>query len=419
MHADVIETEPGTCPICGMTLMPMEPSGAAVEEPAPKSADTGEREILYWYAPMDPTFISDEPGISPMGMKMVPKYADEGASEDNVIRIDPVQVQNMGVISEPVHRTDLGRVIRTVGIMDFDADNVFWVNVKFSGWIEKVYVNYVGQEIRKGQTLFEIYSPELVTTQEEYLRALDYRDSLSHSLRPATLKQAEDLLASARRRLSYWDITPEQVSRLESDRKAQRTLRVTSPVDGVVVEVMDTALEGMFVREGMNLYKLADMSSIWVHVDVYESDLSRVGVGAPAAITTEAYPGRRFAGRVGYVGAIVDTTSRTVKVRVEIPNPDRALKPGMFARADIVLRADRQRMGIPQEAIQTLEGRPVVFAPDGAGRFRIVRLVTGRTQAGGWVEVIDGLALGDRVVARGSFTLKADLHKETFGAEGH
>ena len=403
MHPEVIEEEPGECPICTMKLMP-------IQEPAREISPqgSGERTILYWYAPMDPTFISDQPGLSPMGMKLVPKYADEGVSSENVIRIDPVQVQNMGVVSDRVQRTDLVRVIRTVGILDFDVDNVYWINLKFSGWIEKVRVNYVGQEIRKGQPLFEIYSPELVTTQEEFLRALEYRDSLAGSKREETLKQAENLLTSAHRRLLYWDISPQQIAAIEKSRDVQRTLQVESPVDGVVVQVMDQALEGMFVTQGMNLYKLADLSSIWVHADVYESDLSWVREDQAADVELSYFPGETFRGKVLYLYPELNEKTRTVKVCVEIPNPNRRLRPGMYANVRIRGEALRNVVAIPDSAILRSGERNIVFLDLGEGQYGPQEVKLGVRGENNLVQILEGLQGGERVVVQAQFMLDSE-----------
>jgi Cu(I)/Ag(I) efflux system membrane fusion protein/cobalt-zinc-cadmium efflux system membrane fusion protein len=403
MHSEVIEKEPGQCPICGMKLMPMKEQATNVA-----AQGTGDRKILYWYAPMDPTYISEEPGLSPMGMKLVPKYADERSGPGTEIRIDPGQIQNMGVVSERVQRTDLGRVIRTVGILDFDVDNVYWINLKFSGWIEKVYVNYVGQDIRKGQSLFEIYSPELVTTQEEFLRALEYRDSLAGSRRPETLKQAEDLLASARRRLSYWDISTQQVAEIEKSRDVQRTLQVSSPVDGVVVQVMDQALEGMFVTRGMNLYKLADLSSIWVHADVYESDLSGLREDQAADVELSYFPGETFRGKVLYLYPELNEKTRTVKVCVEIPNSNRRLRPGMYANVRIKGETLSDVVAVPDSAILRSGERNVVFLDLGEGRYGPQEVELGVRGEDNLVEILEGLQGGERVVVQAQFMLDSE-----------
>lgn len=415
MHPEVIESEPGNCPICQMKLMPIEggtesPAGSEVPKPAVSGAG-GEREILYYYAPMDPTYMSNEPGLSPMGMKLVPKYKDEqegGAGSDGVVRIDPTQVQNIGVVSEPVRRIDLTRIVRTVGILDFNAEHVFWVNMKYSGWIEKVYINYAGQEISEGDPLFEIYSPELVTTQEEYLRALDYRRSLAGSARPEIKRQADDLLASTRGRLGYWDISEKQVSELEQTQRVLRTLKVTSPVDGVVVEVMDEALEGMFVKPGMNLYKLADLSSIWVHVDAYESDLAGIRVGQPADVQLTYFPGQTFQGRVLFLQPELNQKTRTVKVCVELPNRDLLLKPGMYANVRIKGLGVKNAVAVSDSAILRSGERNIVFVDLGEGRFSPQNVEVGMTGQEGLVEIRQGLAGGESVVVQAQFMLDSE-----------
>lgn len=412
MHPEVIQSAPGNCPICEMELMPVtDPSLRPADRERPDAAGTtavGEREILYWYAPMDPTFISAEPGLSPMGMKLVPKYRDEISTEEGIIRIDSGQIQNIGVVSEPVRIIDLKRIIRTVGILDFDADNVYWINTKFSGWIEKVYVNYAGQKIRKGQPLFEIYSPELVTTQEEYLRALEYQASLAGSTRPEVMKQAQDLLNSTRQRLDYWDISSGQIAVLEQNQRVQRTLKVTSPIDGVVVDVMDEALKGMFVRPGMNLYRLANLSSIWVHVDAYESDLAWIRVGQAADVELSYFPGQTFNGKVLFMQPELDRKTRTVKICVELPNPRLRLKPGMYANVRIKGRALKGVIAVPDSAILRSGERNVVFLDLGEGRFLPRQVELGMQGEGNLVEIRQGLTGDETVVVQAQFMLDSE-----------
>jgi len=221
MHSQVLEKGPGKCPICGMKLVPVPSGENAPAEHAAKSRKKGERKVKYWQAPMDPTYISDRPGKSPMGMDLVPVYEDEGGgeeSEEGVVKINPAIVQQIGVRTELVRVGPLKNVIRTVGILDYNEKNVSWVNTKFDGWIEKVYVNYIGEKVRKGQRLFEIYSPELVSTQEEYLTAIKYLKKLRSTGTPDVVRQAENLVAATRKRLAYWDVTEEQIKRLEKSR---------------------------------------------------------------------------------------------------------------------------------------------------------------------------------------------------------
>ena len=403
MHPEVIEQAPGDCPICTMKLMPIKEHTNA-SEAAP--TDPSERKILYWYAPMDPTYIRDEPGLSPMGMQLVPEYAAQ--VQDAVIRIDPVQVQNIGVVSVTARSGDIARTVRTVGILDFNADLITWVNTKFSGWIEKVHVNYLGEEVRQNQPLFEIYSPELVTTQEEYLRALEYRASLEGSDRTEALRQAESLLRSTRERLRYWDISEDQIRDLEQRHTVRRQLTVRSPVNGVVTEILDEALDGMFIDAGKNLYKIADLSSLWVHVDVYESDLPWVREDQPAEVSFRNEPGRVFHGKILFLYPEVSKETRTLKICVEVPNEQRRLRAGMYA--DVVLHGPTEHNAvlIPNAAVLRSGKRDLVFVDLGQGRFEPREVDLGVRGEGDEVQIVKGLAPGEVVVTQAQFMLDSE-----------
>jgi len=364
MHPEVVQDTPGECPICGMDLVEV------------KSASTGP---------------------SP----------DNGRA-DNVIRIDPVQVQNIGVVTAEAVIDDIARRSRTVGILDFNADEITWVNIKFEGWIEKVHVTYVGQEVRRGQPLFEIYSPELVTTQEEYVRALDYRASLQESGRSETRRQAENLVRSTRERLAYWDIPEEQIRELESTRQVMRRLTVTSPADGVVTEVMREALEGIYARPGMNLYKIADLSSVWVHADVYEVDIPWIRAGQPAAVSFRNAPDQRYRGKVLFLYPEVSRDTRTLKICVEVPNPKRRLRPGMYA--DVVVQGPpvADAVVVPQSAVIRSGERNVVFVALGEGRFEPREVELGVQGEGDRVQIADGVMAGEAVVTQAQFMLDSE-----------
>jgi Cu(I)/Ag(I) efflux system membrane fusion protein/cobalt-zinc-cadmium efflux system membrane fusion protein len=407
MHPEVIELQPGECPICQMELMRIKPQ-ESTSAAAPVAADSeGEREILYWYAPMDPTYMRSEPGLSPMGMKLMPKYADE-VSGSSLIEIDPVQVQNIGVVSTRARMKEITRSSKTVGILDFNADRITWINTKFEGWIEKVHVNYVGQDVTKGQPLFEIYSPELVTTQEEYLRALEYKASFEHSAREGARRQAESLLRSTRDRLTYWDISEEQIETLERTRLVQRRLTVLSPVDGVVAQVMDEALEGMHVRPGMDLYKIADLSTVWVHADVYESDLPWIREQQPAVVSFRNDPERVYRGGILFLYPEVSRDTRTLKICVEVPNPERRLRPGMYA--DVVIKGPPlpKAVVIPQSSVIRTGERDVVFVDLGEGRFQSREVKLGIKGEGDDIQVLDGINAGELVVTQAQFMFDSE-----------
>jgi len=282
--------------------------------------------------------------------------------------------------------------------------------------------------VEAGDTLAVLDSPELGAAQATWFAAAVERDvdQLNHERAErlysdgivserrrleaeAEYRQAEGALAAAERTLAALGAQP--------DSTAASRFVLRAPLSGVVVDKHATI--GEVVGSESHLFTVADLSLLWILLDVYETDLARIVVGAPAIVVTEAYPGRLLDGRIGYIGAVVDTISRTIKVRVELPNPDGILKPGMFVRANLVLADRVEVIGVSTSAVQTLEGNSVVFVPEGGGQFRVTPVVTGRRRAGGWIEVLEGLAFGDSVVTTGSFSLKSDLLKASFGEEGH
>ncbi|MCP3979161.1 MAG: efflux RND transporter periplasmic adaptor subunit [bacterium] len=390
-------------------------TGARTEErSAPRESDTVELEKVY-QCPMHPEVIDSKPSDCPIcGMPLeevreTPNGGEAVTEEDaDVVRIDPVQIQNTGVVSVEADVEDIARLSRTVGILDFNADSVTWINTKYEGWLETVHVNYVGQEVRAGQPLFEIYSPELVTTQEEFLRALEYRDSLTDAGRPETLRQADSLVRAARERLGYWDIAAGQIERLESAREVQRRLTVSSPVDGVVAELMSEALEGMFVKPGMDLYKIVDLSTVWVHADVYESDMPWIREGQPAVVSFRNEAQREFRGKVLFLYPEVSKQTRTLKICVEVPNPDGRLRPGMYADVQVHGPAIEDAVVIPESAVIRSGERDIVFLDLGEGRFRPREVAVGIRGDGNRVQVLDGLAAGDAVVTQALFMLDSE-----------
>ena len=407
MHPQVLEDGPGTCPICGMNLVPIE-GVASSTAAAAGSQPAGERKIKYWQAPMDPTYVRDEPGKSPMGMDLIPVYEEEAAElPAGAIRIDPVFVQNIGVQSEAIQRTDIPFTIRAVANLTYDDGQIAWVNTKYGGWIEKVYVNYVGEPVEKGQKLFEIYSPQLVTTQKEYLQALNYAERLRGSEYPDIEKRAQSLLAASRERLLYWDISEEQIQALEESRELRRTLAVVAPVSGVVVEKMDQALEGMSVRAGMNLYKIVDLSTIWLEANVYENQVPWLRVGARARIELPYEPGKTYTGRIRYLYPYFDEKTRTMKVSVELPNPGGRLRADMYAKVTFEVPSARNVLAVPEEAVIHSGTRNVLVLDRGDGTFE-VREVTLGVNGGGLWEVKDGLDDGDRVVVSAQFLIDSE-----------
>lgn len=417
MHPQVIEDHPGQCPICGMNLVPLKGSGhapASAEAPAAgtdtgaTAAGGGEREILFYRNPMDPSITSPVPRKDDMGMDYVPVYADEAeavAAGGPVVTIDPVVQQNMNVTTETVRRRDVERQIRTVGYLDYDQEKMVSVTTKYPGFVEKVSVNYVGQPVGKGEHLFDVYAPELIQTEQELLSAANYVAQMRDAPEDA-LQRAEALLEAAKTRLSYWDIGDDQVDHLLDTGKVVRTLAVTAPASGVVMKRMD-GLEGMAIRPGMELMHIADMSTLWLTVEVFEDQLSWVGVGNPATVTLTYFPGDTFTGRVRYIEPEVSEKTRSIRLTLEVPNPRERLRAGMYATVVFTPVAAHDAITVPSDAVLRTGERDVVILALGNGRF-VPRDVVLGAAGDRWVEVRSGLADGDEVVTSAQFLIDSE-----------
>ena len=391
-------------------LFPTLPDASAPAAVADASAAVAgdDREVLYWRAPMDPTFTSDRPGRSPMGMDLVPVYAsDAGSLPPGTVRIDPGFVQSIGVRTEPVSRRNIAQTIRTVGTLAHNDRQIAWVNTKYDGWIENVAVNYLGETVEEGQILFDIYSPQLVTTQMEYLQAVDYAARLETSEYPAIAERARSLVASTRARLNYWDIADEQIETLERERTPRRTLSVLSPVTGVVVEKLDQALDGMHVEAGMNLYKMADLTTIWVDVEVFEHQVEAMRVGQRARVELPYLPGRPYTGFVRYLYPHFDEQTRTMTVSIELENPDLTLRAGMYANVTFDVPVARDALTVPEEAVIRGGIRDLVVLERSPGTFQVVPVTLGRYGDGVW-EVLDGVEDTDTVVVSAQFLIDSE-----------
>jgi len=379
---------------------------ASAPAPGPEGAAPGgakHKKILYYQAPMDPTYIRNEPGKSPMGMDLIPVYeGEEAAAEPGTVSIDPVTIQNIGVRTAGVERRSLSRTIRTVGRVDYDEKRVHHVNTKIEGWIEKLYVDFTGEEVEKGDYLLEIYSPKLVATQEEYLLALSYKKSAPGAARVPGAESAPSL---ARRRLELWDVPDHQIKEIEKTGRILRTLHIHSPARGTVVK--KNVQEGMYVKPGMNLYTIADLSKVWVYADVYEYEMPWIELGQTAEMTLESNPGRVFRGRVSFVYPFVEPRTRTVKVRLEFENPDRSLKPDMYSNVVLKSRRRGASLVVPEEAVILSGERSIVIVARGKGKFspRVVRL---GVESQGLYEVLEGLEEGEEVVTSAHFLIDSE-----------
>jgi Cu(I)/Ag(I) efflux system membrane fusion protein len=371
------------------------------------AAGGNERRILYWRAPMDPSYISNRPGKSPMGMDLVPVYADEaGAAGQGMITIDPVTIQNMGIRTAIITSGPLVKTIRTLGRVDYDEQTVTYIDTKFDGWIEKLYVDETGMPVQQGDPLFEVYSPKLYSAQEEYLAALRGVERLSESTVPEARRDAERLVEAARVQLRYFDISDRQIDALQRTKEIQKTLMIHSPASGIVTEKM--ALEGMYVTPGMRLYTIADLFKVWVLVDVYEYQLPWVRIDQQAKMTLPYIPGKEFVGRVVYIYPYLEQQTRVVHVRLEFENPALELKPAMYANVSIDADLGRVVPLIPRVAYIDSGTRKVAFLDLGDGKFLPRDIEVGVEGEDGMVEVRQGLVVGERVVTSGQFLLDSE-----------
>ncbi|MFA7351776.1 MAG: efflux RND transporter periplasmic adaptor subunit, partial [Methylotenera sp.] len=296
-------------------------SHTSAEMPAAITAPA-ERKVLYYRNPMGLPDTSPVPKQDSMGMDYTPVYADEEVS-NNQVKISTDKVQKLGVKTEQVLSRKMVNMVRAVGQFQFNEQRLSTVTTKFEGYIEKLYVNTTGQPVKRGQPLMEVYSPELVSAQEEYLIAWNGRQSLSNGT-PESLLGVGQLADSALKRLRNWDISDAQLQRLKKDGKATRTLTMYSPANGVVLE--KTAVQGMRFMPGELLFKIADLSTVWLLADVFEQDIALIHVGQTVNITVNAYPGKELKGKIDYIYPTVTSETRTAKVRVVLANPDGILK---------------------------------------------------------------------------------------------
>ncbi len=351
----------------------------------------GEREILYWVAPMDANYRRDKPGKSPMGMDLVPVYADEGGDEGAGVTIAPEVVQNLGVRTAVAERSRLWRGIDTVGYVDYDESKVSHIHLRTEGWIENLAVESEGERVKHGQRLFNLYSPELVNAQEEFVQALNTGN--------------QGLIRASRSRLKALGIPAGQIKHIEKDRKASQTIPVYAPQDGVVASL--TVREGMYVKPATRVMSLADLSSVWLLAEVFERQADWVKVGQPAEVTLAFLPGRTWEGRVEYIYPSLDPKTRTLKARLRFPNPDETLKPNMYANVIIYGGPKDDVLVIPIEAlIRTGREERVVIAL-GEGRFES-RSVRAGIESGEWVEIIEGVQPGDDIVVSGQFLIDSE-----------
>ena len=352
-----------------------------------------EKEILDWVAPMDPNYRRDKPGKSPMGMDLVPVFADKDAAAANIVTIEPEVVQNLGVRTTKAERSRLWRGIDTVGYVDFDESKVSHIHLRTEGWIERLTVRSEGERVKKGDFLFDLYSPKLVNAQEELVTAM--------------AAGSKSLIQASRERLASLGVSGKQIAQLQRDKKIQQRISIYAPQDGVVSSL--SVREGMFIKPENRVLSLADLSSIWVIAEVFERQTEWVKNDQPAEVRLSYLPGQVWEGAVEYIYPSLDARTRTLKVRLRFDNPDEAIKPNMYANVRIFGGPKENTIVIPVEGlIRTGRDERVIIAL-GEGRFEAREVVAG-IESGDYVEILQGLQEAEEIVISGQFLIDSEAN---------
>ncbi|MEQ8692490.1 MAG: efflux RND transporter periplasmic adaptor subunit [Pseudomonadales bacterium] len=372
------------------------------------AAQDDERKPLFYRSPMNPSVTSPVPAKDPMGMDYVPVYADEDnapASAPGTVQLDPAVSQSIGVRTATAERTTITRTVRAVARVDFDEERMARLHPKVEGWIEELRVNTTGEEVQKDQILLTIYAPKLVSTQQEYLLALNNLQTLQNSPNDDIRRGAEELVASSRERLHLLDVPEHQIRELETTRNIQKTLHIHTPVAGTVIRI--GSRDGQYVTPNTELYMIVDLSRVWVFAEIFEYELPWVKVGDEVEMTLSGIPGRTFTGMLDYIYPYAESRTRSVRVRLAFDNPELLLKPEMFA--DVVIKSDKQMDAIvvPSEAVVRSGQSDRVFVVREPGKFEPRQVQLG-FQSAGQVAVLEGLEEGDEVVVSAQFLVDSE-----------
>ena len=353
-----------------------------------------EKEVLYWVAPMDANYRRDKPGKSPMGMDLIPLYANENAGEDedsSIVSISPTVVQNLGVRTATAELTRLWRGIDTVGYVDYDESKVSHIHLRTEGWIEELAVESEGDRFKKGELLFDVYSPKLVNAQEELVAALASGN--------------KGLIRASKERLSALGISRNQIDQLQKNKKVKQRISIYAPQDGVVSDL--PVREGMFVKPTMKVMTLGDLSSVWLLAEVFERQSAWVEVGQPAEVSLSYIPGKTWQGKVEYIYPSLDPKTRTLKVRLRFDNPGEKLKPNMYANVKIFGGAKQNTIVIPLEGLIRTGREQRVIVALGDGKFEARQVMAG-IESGNYVEILKGVNEGEKIVTSGQFLIDSE-----------
>jgi RND family efflux transporter MFP subunit len=415
MHPQITSDSPGDCPICGMRLVEQKKASPA--------ADAAPVRKTMYRSTMNPNEVSDKPGKDSMGMDMVPFETEEKSSGTPsglaAVNIREYHKKHMGLTFGSTEMRDIVKELRTSARIVPDETRMFTVTAKIDGYVDKLYVNVTGQEVKKGQPLLTVYSPELVSSQQEYLTAVTIAKNLSHSADPSISEGGKKLIESARKRLKLWDISKPQIDRLEATGEVEKYLTLYAPSSGYVIE--KKVLPGQKIMPGEPLMVVADLSVVWAEADIYESDLPYVKVGMPVTLTLSYWPGKKFEGNVSFLYPYLDPQTRTLKARLIIKNPELLLKGDMYGDARLNYDLGR-KLAVPESAVMRTGTRSYVFVGGEGDEIKPVEVTIG-INSQGYFEVLSGLKPGDRVVTSANFlvdsesSLKAALEAVTGGGK--
>ncbi len=391
MHPQIIKKEPGNCPICGMKLTPIRANATK----GGGASASGERKIKFYKSTMIPGEVKPTAGKDSMGMDMVPVYEGEDTSGDNNIQIDAATTQRMNLKTALVDHGPVRREMRTVGTVSYNEQGLRDITIKYEGWIEKLYVNTTWAAVKAGDPLFEIYSPDLYNAQLNYALALRGEGEKAGPLTRASLA-----------RLQLFDIPSNVIDELKRSGEAQRTMLFRAPADGVVIEKM--AVAGQMMKPGERIYRLADLSTVWVQAQIYEKDLPYLRQGQAVSVRTSYGPERKFDGTVELLLPQVEEQTRTATARIVLPNPDGFLRPGMFVDVAFASQLADDAVLVPDMAVLRSGERNTVFVALDGGFFEPREIKLGARSEGGFYQVLDGLQVGERVVTSGQFMLDSE-----------
>ncbi len=398
MHPAVVSDKPGDCPICGMRLVPTE---EAKKNPAAAGTTT------MYRSTMNPNEVSDKPGKDSRGMDLAPSEVETSAAKTPsglaMVSLTPDARQRMGLAFSMVEKRPLTRDVRTSARILADETRLYQVTAKVEGWVNKLFVATTGQTVKKDEPLLTIYSPELMSAQDEYLTAVRARKQLAKG-NPAAAGGGEALVAGARRRLENWDISDKQIERLAETGHAEKFLTLNSPASGWVLERM--VLPGHKIMPGEPLMVVGDLTHVWADADIYASDLPYVKTGMAMEITLPYWPDKVFKGIVSFIMPTLDPETRTLRARLEIDNPDAALKPEMYANAHLRYELG-ERLLVPEQAVLRTGLHSYVFR-EGAGDKLIPTEIKLGVRGDGCYEVVSGLSAGDKVVTSANFLLDSE-----------